>query len=277
MAVYLAFSDECGNYNPTNRSKEPYYIRATVLIEAHEWLKLRDCFFRIKCEEYRFPKTKEIKWSYLFPFAKYKKHNQPIPCNKPFHFLADTTVENLFAYIDDVCALLTQSCGCKLIYTITDNRFTRINAPEKIYTMHLENIMQRIEMEMQIHNNSLAILFFDSISQRVDKVIRSAYQEISRQDRFIKEFRHIKDCILFEDSSESYAMQLADYAAGIMYGFLRNFAYSKQLFTNVIYRLIRKNRKGNCIGYGIIDVPSNSSVRASLRDKLVQSMLRHQD
>ncbi len=52
MPVFFAFSDESGKYKKERTDKfilkNPYYCRSVVLLEAGDWIKLKDEFYRLK-------------------------------------------------------------------------------------------------------------------------------------------------------------------------------------------------------------------------------------
>ena len=49
MPVFFAFSDESGKYKKERTDKfilkNPYYCRSVVLLEAGDWIKLKDEFY----------------------------------------------------------------------------------------------------------------------------------------------------------------------------------------------------------------------------------------
>lgn len=52
MSVFFAFSDESGKYKKERTdkfiSKNPFYCRSAVLLEAQDWIQLKDEFHRLK-------------------------------------------------------------------------------------------------------------------------------------------------------------------------------------------------------------------------------------
>jgi hypothetical protein len=67
MSILFEFSDESGDYKQDRtekfNQKTPYYVRATLLLNASDWKELYNRFHYVK-KKYKLP-SKEIKWSYL--------------------------------------------------------------------------------------------------------------------------------------------------------------------------------------------------------------------
>jgi hypothetical protein len=175
--------------------------------------------------------------------------------------------KELISFINEALELFENCNYCKAIFTVTFNSPTltpRI-APEKIYSMHLQELMQRIEMDIQNEENNLAILFFDPVSGEIDRQLRKGYTQIYSSGDFIKTYRHIKDSISFELSHHSFGVQLADYCVGIFQGMLRGYNTSSELFKERIWNILRKSPKGDAFGFGIREIPSNIDNRTLLR------------
>ena len=268
MTTYFAFSDESGQYGENASSRFchawPYYVRSAVLIDIESWRILKDRFFDLK-GQYGLPPDKEIKWSYVWSLEKHRQRNAFIPQDKPYYFLRDVPIPKLLQFISASCKLMSECTYCKIMFTVTFNNTSCMIAEASLYKMHLQELMQRIEMEIQWNPANLAILFFDPINGKVDKLIRNAYRDIYLTGDFIKKYSHIKDSISFELSHHSFGIQMSDYAAGIFHGFLRGYEDSCKLFCNHIYGLLRRDdTSGKILGYGIREVPANPDIRSLL-------------
>ncbi len=270
MATYFVFSDESGAYKqnrgPNYLRKRPYYVRSALMIDVDNWIKLKERFIEVKKSK-NLPLDKEIKWSYLWSLKKHRNNNETIPADRPYYFLRDFKEEDLISYVKDVCLMLKDCNMNKIIITITLNEFTAAISKANIYKMHLQELMQRIEMEIQDRDDNLAILFFDPENQEVDSLIRSAYREIYLTGDFISKYAHIKDSISFELSHHSFGVQIADYIAGIFNGFLRNYSISKTLFQECVSDVIRRSPSGEIFGYGVREVPRSDENREKIKDK----------
>lgn len=273
MTTYFVFSDETGQYvsnaNEDLCTKHPHYIRSAVLLDVDSWRKLKEEYFKLKTEKYGLPADKEIKWSYLWSLKKHEMHNEVVPANKLYSFLRGVSYENLLSFVADSCELMGQCAYCKLIFTVTFNNMSLQMPKASLLKMHLQDLMQRIEMEIQSDSENLSILFFDSENAIMEGLLRNAYRGIYSTGDFISEYSHIKDSISFELSHHSFGIQIADYAAGIFNGFLQGYRASNDLFSTYIHKLLRRQQgTGKILGYGIREIPKSETYRSFLEDKL---------
>lgn len=273
MAVYLVFSDEAGDYKKVRNDKfirnHPFYCRSAVILNASHWKCLRDNFCNLKEHFLNIEPTKEVKWSYIWSVASYKRSNKKIPKSKAFYFLKDYSIDTLVSFVDKSLELLSQCDDCCLVYTITFNEKDKTPkiSEEKILKMHLQDIMQRIQMQIQMEADNLAVFFFDSKSKKIDYKLKEIYQSVYQEGDFIERYTHIIDSIVFDWSHHSIGIQFADYCAGVFYGLLKSHKKSFELFRNRIWQKVR-NQDGDCFGYGICEVPSNAENRNYLRSKI---------
>jgi hypothetical protein len=126
-------------------------------------------------------------------------------------------------------------------------------------------------MEIQSKTlNNLVILFFDPVSEAMDKFFRDAYFDLYNSGDFISKYIHIKDSLNFEHSHQSVGIQIADYISGTFSSMLKgintdNYKYGKDMY----FDYIKPNlcQKFSIIwGYGLREVPSNKEYRKKLRD-----------
>lgn len=177
-------------------------MRAALIISADDWIRLNSKYLNIK-EDYGIPKDKEFKWSFIWSLKK-SKDEGTLTEKDEYYFLKDFAEGDLIAFVKDCLEILTECSFCELIFTITFNflDFTpRMNETD-LHKMHLQDIMQRIEMEIQ-NDDNLAIFFLDPVGLRSDSKLRQTYHEIYSQGDFIKEYKHIKDSLSFELSYHS--------------------------------------------------------------------------
>lgn len=267
--MYFVFSDECGAYKQERTSRfvaaHPFYCRVAVLVPAEEWRDLRTHYEVIKTK-YSIPLEKEVKWSYIWSLRKAKIIRE----SDPYYFLKGHSPDALFEYLCDCLDLLSLCNGCKIIYTLTLNdpqRTHRIGEAD-VYKMHLQDIMQRVEMELQADESNLAVLFLDPVNKRVDDLLRQAYHRIYSEGDYILRYRHVKDSISFEVSHHSCGIQLADYSVGVFTSALRGNNTARELFETKILPFVRTGRAGQVFGFGIIEVPKRPSNREYLRKRL---------
>ena len=87
---------------------------------------------------------------------------------------------------------------------------------------------------------------------------------------FVK-YKNVYHGVLTECSSQSVGIQLADYAVGIMNGYLRkhlmsrgDYTFATDLYAEFISPNLRKHANGTIVGYGVREVPRDSSIRQEL-------------
>lgn len=256
--VFFVFSDESGNYkqNPTEKflRAHPYYIRSAYIIKATEWPILREKIIQLR-SIYYLRNYEELKWN--DPWRWYKEGK-----------ILENRYRELIKYFKESLKLLTELSFCKIIYTVTDNIQFGSLQEKNIKRWHIQEIMQRIQMEIQNNPGNLAVIFLDPPStHRELKLFQEIYREIFLNDRLIENFKNLKDAINFEPSHHSIGIQIADYIAGCFRGFLLGYSESVNMFKNIVYPLIRKNA-GNSLGYGIREVPKDDRIRGEIKRKL---------
>ncbi|MCB2218085.1 MAG: DUF3800 domain-containing protein [Desulfobulbaceae bacterium] len=273
MTIYFSFSDENGSYNQIRSRRfinaHPYYARCSYLILADDWKKISQKHLLLK-RKHNLPIDKEIKWSYLWSLYKYERSNKEIPPEKPFYFLRDTPINDLTVFIEDTLSLLADLSFIKIIITVTENSTCNNINELYFYKMHIQEHMQRIEMEMQVSEENLCVLFIDPLSEDKNKYLRNTYNQLFTSGDFINNYKHIKDSLNLEYSHHSIGVQLADFISGCFVGFLKGYETSKNLFFDQVLCKLRKNSNGEVMGYGVREVPRNQSFRNEIKRKMDQ-------
>ena len=84
-------------------------------------------------------------------------------------------------------------------------------------------------------------------------------------------YKNIYSGVLTESSSQSAGIQIADFAAGIMNGYLRGallsrgkYEFATDLFSEFILPHLRHHPDGRIMGYGVREVPSDTNIRNKL-------------
>lgn len=273
MSVYFIFSDESGDYKKERTDdfiqSQPYYCRSSIILEAGNWKPLINNLCALKADLLKIDPDKEVKWNYLWSLFKYKKNKKEIPKTAPFYFLRNHSLELLLLFIEESLKLLAQCDDCYLIYTITLNERGRTeDFPEEyMLQMHMQDMMQRVEMQVQSEANNLCVLFFDSKGKKLDKKLKEAYHLIYQQGDFIQKYNHIVDSLFVDFSHHNIGIQLADYCAGIFNAALRSHKNSVGIFKNLLWQKVRRF-KGNVFGYGICEIPTNKQNRIWLKEKI---------
>ncbi|MGS0747834.1 DUF3800 domain-containing protein [Halpernia sp. GG3] len=282
MCIFFGFSDECGTYQIEKTKKHlavhPYYIRSTLLIRGDEWKKLNKLFNALKLE-FNLPLEREIKWAYLWQLRKFQKENKEIPKNKDFKFLENHSYKSIIDFVDKSLNLLNQIEYKQIIITHTENlTCSKIN--EKAFLkMHLQEHMQRVEMQIQTREEeNLAVLFFDPVCEKTDKHLRDIYFDLFNSGDFINSYKHIKDSLNIEHSHQSVGIQLADFISGAFSSILKglrsdNYEMGKTIYYNYIHTNLR-SYNGTIWGAGIREVPSDMKYRKKLAEELQADLAR---
>lgn len=179
----------------------------------------------------------------------------------------------LIDFVEEALCLLQGITEKKIIITYTKNSTTpRINE-KSILCFHLQEHMQRIEMELQVDNGNLGILFFDPISHEKNEMFRQIYFELIEKGDFIDRYKFLKDSLNIENSHQSVGIQIADYISGTFSSILKakevkDYERGIKMFYNHVYPFLRRNSSKNPQGYGIREVPLNSTTREWLINKM---------
>lgn len=264
MNSYFVFTDEAGAYqrkpNEKHIRSHPFYIRSNVLMSIEDYRQYQIDMQRIS-GEYEIPYDEEIKWSDLWSKTKGKPRNDLINrmpesrlkgyYRKVFETaLNKETVEFMFTITD----IVGRTCGLK---------------EEDVYKFHLQDAFQRVQMDMR-SKNGFAVFVMDELNEDVIKQIKSACHEFTLQGDFV-DYKNLYQGVLTENSLYSPGIQLADYAAGVMNGFLRGktvsqgkYQFATDLYDEFITKRIRHHANGTLIGYGVIDIPKKTPFRGQL-------------
>lgn len=272
--TYFCFSDEYGDYEKQMSKKQlrthPFYVRSTLLMNASEWKSLNLSFRNLK-EKYRLPQSKEIKWAYLWRLRHYKKTGKVIPDKHELKFLEQYEYHDLIDFVFRSLALIHNINEKKIIVTFTKNDSVGTINDKSLLAMHLQEHMQRIEMELQVDEGNLGVLFFDPVSNTKNEMFREIYNELFENGDFIANYSFIKDSLNIENSHQSVGIQIADYISGAFSAILKSelgdYSSGIQMFNDNIKPYLRKY-KGNMLGAGIREVPRSTKVRKWVKEKI---------
>ncbi len=269
--TYFVFSDEAGDYQEVRTDRfftaHPFFIRAGVAIKAFDWPALRDNYNTIR-KEIKLPDYCEAKWADICSIIAHRRRNENIPEGRSYSCLSNYSNEELICYVKKTLHLLTTCETPFAVFTVTDNSNVGAVAVDKMHKMHIQDLMQRVEFELQKYNG-LGVMFLDSKDKTIDNIIRNAYSSIYLDGDFIRSYRHIVDSTAFVLSHQSFGIRLVDYYAGIFNNFLRGYNESSDLFREEIWPILRKNPSGDPMGWGICVVPNNESIKLDFRKRLV--------
>ena len=270
MPIFFTFSDESGKYKKERTdkfiSKNPYYCRSAVLLEAQDWIKLRDKFFRLKKDFLFIKPQQEVKWSYIWSLFKHHQKAEKIPQNKPYYSLRNFSLDKLIEFIRRILQLLNECQSCRIALTVTfnDRQKTEPLEMKEITKLHMIHVLDIAEKEMRKIPESLCVFFLNREEPAVERCLKEAFSEIY-YEVFPQKYSHIKDSLNFEYFPQSFGSQLADYYAGVFNGCCRLYPQSTDLFRYQIWPKIIK-KKNEALGYGITEIPKNPKNRACLKE-----------
>ena len=232
-------------------------------MNASEWKNLNSRFRELK-GNYGLPLGKEIKWAYLWNLRFYKKNDKPIPKNREFKFLEGFDYHALIDFVGNALELIHTISEKKIIVTFTKNDSVPAINEKALLAMHLQEHMQRIEMELQVDDGNLGVLFFDPISNEKNEMFRQIYYELFENGDFIEKYKFIKDSLNIENSHQSVGIQMADYISGAFSSVLKSdfgdYSLGIKMFNKSIKPCLRTYKK-EILGAGIREVPRDKETR----------------
>lgn len=274
--TYFCFSDECGDYKPNLTDKQlrnhPYYIRTTLLMNSNEWKTLNLNFRDLK-NKYSLPISKEIKWANLWTLRSYQKNKMKIPEHFGLQHIEHIDYHVLIEFVAESLALINTLNDKKIIATYTKNANLYTLNEKSIISFHLQEHMQRLEMELQVDEGNLGVLFFDPVGNKKNELFRQIYHELFENGDYIQKYKFIKDSLNIENSHHSVGIQIADYISGSFSSILKSsinndYTCGVKMFYNSVHPNLRRGISGEIQGYGIREVPSNTSTRNWLVNKM---------
>jgi hypothetical protein len=272
MPVFFAFSDESGKYKKERTDKfilkNPFYCRSVVLLEASDWIKLKDKFYRLKKDLLDIDHQQEVKWSYIWSLFKHSQKGEGVPKNKPYFYLRNHSLDLLVDFIRKVLQLLSESRSCHIMLTLTfnDREKTKPMEMKKITKYHIGHVWDLTDKEMRKIPESVCVFFFNREEPALERSLKEVFFETYRENP-PERYSRIKDSLNFEYFPQSFGGQLADYCAGVFNGCCRLYPQSIELLRNQIWSKILKE-DNEAVGYGITEIPKNSKNRAYLREIL---------
>lgn len=264
MSAYFVFTDEAGAYNklpsePFRRS-HPFYIRSNVCISVEDYRVFQGEVQALN-KLYGIPVGEEVKWSDPWEIHRGKYRSE---------FLKGFSEDKLKGYFRNVFHCAVSKGSLLFFFTITCV-FTQpcYHSESELLRFHLQEAMQRVNMDSR--PAGFATIIMDELDQEKVKRLKAACHEIAVTGDLIK-YKNIYSGVLTESSSQSAGIQLADFAAGIMNGYLRGallsrgkYEFATDLYKEFVAPRLRKHADGRILGYGIREVPSDSTIRAKLQ------------
>jgi hypothetical protein len=254
MTVFFVFSDESGGYlrirSANFLKKYPYYCRSALMVSAEDWIELRKPFHSLK-DKWGIAEDTELKWDHIWLRTSLSASS----FNSKYPDLSHLSSEQMLGFVKACVSELVKCQSCVLVFTVTENASVRNIGQERIWEMHLEDIMQRVEMRISRGATNLALFLLDNTEKGTEKKLRERYSALIKDGVLLK-YEHIKDSIAFEYSHHSFAIQMADFCAGAFNGMLRGYRESSSVF-RMLYPRVAKSRAGAFMGFGVCEVPTD--------------------
>jgi hypothetical protein len=269
MPVFFGFSDESGKYKKERSdkfvSKNPFYCRSAVILEAHDWMKLEEKFYSLKRNFLKIGRQQAVKWSYIWSLYKHFQKGEGIPPNKPYFALRNHALDKLVDFIRKILQLLCECHSCRLILTLTfnDRQKTAPLEIKDIAKFHMSQIFNMAEREMRKIPESVCVFFMSREEPALERVMKEAFFEIHGESLPWKYVR-VKNSLNFEYFPQTFGGQVADYCAGVFNGCLRLYPQSIDLFRHQLWPKIMQE-KNKVLGYGITELPKDSKNRTCLK------------
>ena len=262
--TFLVFTDEAGAYNkhpsePFRRS-HPFYIRSNAYLSTNDY-RLFQGEVQALNKYYGIPVGEEVKWSDLWEIQRGKYRAE---------FLKGLSEDKLKGYYRRALQCATAKDSLCFFFTVTCV-FTQLcyHSESELLKFHLQEAMQRVNMDAQ--PEGFATIIMDELNLDKIKKLKAACHEIAVTGDFIK-YKNIYAGVLTESSSQSPGVQLADFAAGVMNGYLRGallsrgkYGFATSLYKEFVAPRLRKHADGRIMGYGVREVPSDSAIRVKLQ------------
>lgn len=264
MSNYFVFTDEAGVYqkapSDAHIRSHPFYVRSNVVMSIDDYRQYQIEMQRIN-GEYEIPFDHEIKWSDLWSKAKDKQRNA---------FISHISSDRLKDYYRRVLEVATAKDSLMFVFTVTDIIGQTCGWGNKaVYKAHLQDAFQRVQMDLR-NTDHFATFIMDELNVETIKEIKSACHEFTINGDFVK-YKNLYQGVLTENSLYSPGIQLADYAAGAINGYLRgkiikpgNYKFASDIYEEFIKPHLRKHSNGKIIGYGIVDIPKIRAFREQL-------------
>lgn len=259
----FVFTDEAGAYNklpsePFRRS-HPFYIRSNTYLSADDYRVFQGEVQALN-KRYGIPVGEEVKWSDLWEIHRGKYRAE---------FLKGLSEEKLKGYYRRVFQCATAKDSVRFLFTVTCVFIQPCyHSESELLKFHLQEAMQRVNMDAQ--PDGFATIIMDELNPDKIKKLKAACHEIAVTGDLVK-YKNIYSGVLTESSSQSPGIQLADFAAGIMNGYLRGallsrgkYEFATDLFNKFIRPNLRSHPDGRIMGYGVREVPSDAGIRGTL-------------
>lgn len=270
------FSDECGNYAESRsirfKKNHPFYVRSTVIINSIDYQLFEKDIMLLK-QKFDFPLNSEIKWSHL---GDARNNRLPSP-------IENTPLTVLKKYIESFLQRASNMSSLKYIFTVTDN-CTDIQIPyEKIIAWHIQNALQRAQMDLG-RKGEYGVVIIDDLNDKNKSINNRCYEMMCAGD-FVT-YENIKKSILIDYSHQCVGLQLADIVAGVFTSALiresrsrSGYPFASKLYTEILTKNIRCvgdtsafiwSTPFDSVGYGLISIPKdNCREKLSIMESLM--------
>ena len=152
METHFAFSDDAGDYISEEYRSEsyirkcPFFINSCFIVAGKDYYSIKKDFIMLR-NNCGLP-SKELKFWYIWPIKESQSKNTIIMSDKCYYPFRDIPWHKLMSFVGDSIRLIKKYDG-KALYTITDNNLVDDYSQSGIISMHIQDIMQKVQMYMQ--------------------------------------------------------------------------------------------------------------------------------
>jgi len=243
--MHILFIDESGTPSPVGRTDvSPFFVLGGIIIPDESWHVLKGRLEEVKRE---FGVNGEIKWRYFF-MAKSKKHENSLDHlererreelrARLFGILADRELITTIGVVADTTAAYTQP---------------GINNPDELYERAYKLMTERFQYHLQ-ELKANGIVVCDHRERGDDRRLREFHDNLlSGRHSAYSKYENLVEGLFIAPSHLSVGIQFADMAAGAILRFVKD---DDRRFFDQISHTLRKSRKGEVDGYGLVWIPT---------------------
>jgi hypothetical protein len=283
MNTYICFNDESGSLEDKNSK---YYVRVSLIVNIEYLKEIRNKIYQTRNKYNLLEIKEEIKWQYLWQLRKFFKSN------KDHNEIKDRKLKTIYVYLKgiqkDYSNLLTycyellegilvnkNNHDVRIVLSFTDKGKYYNYKDKDIYRFHIQDHLQRLQMQYQKADN-LVIIIYDYNNEQKNKLFKEIYNDILCKGDFIKNYSVIYDSLLFDDSGFNAGLQIADYIAGCYVNTLTaiknnnidNYSFALNCFKNLVYPNLCKQSNDEIWGAGLLECPTDKGIRDEYKKKI---------
>jgi hypothetical protein len=246
--MHILFVDESGTPPVLGKSDPRYFVVGGVIVPENTWHRLRDGMLGLKL---RLKIRGELKWRY---FAG-TNDQQENPMRKFDQATRDTIRAEIYRLICSERSVKSIAAVCSIgaVYEISS-----VTTPDDIYKLAYKALTERLQYYLQdlsreVGRKEFGIVVADHRGKQDDKRLRAHHQMLLYSSaEFVSRYDNLIESLFLQPSNLSIGIQFADLVAGAVW---RKFERGDDRWYKQMEPSLRRSRKGDIEGYGIVKVP----------------------